>query len=148
MTRLQTCTALAVCASLALAAVATGTAEGAEPDIVLTEQDAGKDITLHDGQRLIIKLPHGGGSPYGWFALMYPDSILAFTPAPKETPKKPPANGHPMLGGQEQTIFAFMPARFTESSSLSFMLIYCGPQCDIKDSNARVFKIGVTTTKK
>jgi len=139
---------LAVCTSVALAAFAAGTAKAAQPDIVITEQDNGKDVTLHDDQRLIIKLPRSGGTPFGWSALMHPDSILAFTTAPNETPPDKPANRLPMAGGPGQEIFAFKAAHFTETSSQWFMLIFCGVQCDLKDSNAKIFKIGVTTKKK
>jgi predicted secreted protein len=148
MKRPQGRAALAVCTSVALAAFAAGTAKAAQSDIVITEQDNGKDVTLHDGQRLIIKLPRSGGTPYSWSALMEPDSILAFTTAPEEKPRDKPANALPMVGGPGQEIFAFKAAHFTESSSQWFRLIFCGVQCDLKDSNAKMFKIGVTTMKK
>ena len=147
MRRPQGLTALAVCASAALAALAPGTAKAAPPDIVITDQDNGKDVTLHDGQRLIIKLPRRGGTPYSWSALMEPDSVLAFTTAPQEKQDRP-ANGMPMAGGSGQQVFAFKAAHFTESSSQWFMLIFCGVQCDLKDDNAKIFKIGVTTMEK
>jgi predicted secreted protein len=71
------------------------------PDVVVTEQDNGKDVTLHGDQRLIIKLSSQPGTGYGWSALMTPDSFLAFTkpPAPAPQPKTQDRMAPPMLGG-------------------------------------------------
>jgi predicted secreted protein len=138
---------LACCVVAALAAAIPGTAKSAAADIVVTDQDNGKDVTLHDGQRLIIKLTAPGGTPYRWSALMQQDSILAFTTPPKEKPQERPT-GLPVVGGPSQETFAFKAARFTETSSQSFMLIFCNAPCDLKDDGARIFRIGVTTKRK
>jgi hypothetical protein len=44
------------CAMVAMIAGIPAQANAAGPDIVITEQDNGKDVTLHGDQRLIIKL--------------------------------------------------------------------------------------------
>jgi predicted secreted protein len=140
-------------ASLLCAAMIAGTplpARAAGPDVVVTEQDNGKDVTLHGDQKLIIKLAAPGGTGYAWSALMTPDSLLAFTapaaPAPK--PKAQDRMAMPIAGGQSEQVFAFRAAHFTETFGERFMLILCGPSCDLKDSSAKIFKIGVTTQKK
>jgi hypothetical protein len=125
-------------------------ARAAEPDVVVTEQDNGKDVTLHGDQRLIIKLSSQPSTGYGWSALMTPDSFLAFTtppaPAPAPQPKTQDRMAPPMLGGKSEQVFAFRAAHFTETSSEWFLLIFCDPaQCDLKD--AKIFKIGVKTQK-
>jgi hypothetical protein len=121
-------------------------ARSAQPDIVVTEQDNGKDITLHGSQRLIIRLPSTG--PYSWSALMSPDDLLAFTKAPAPEEKKKNGNAMLMVGGSHDQIFAFRAAEFTESSSQWFQLIFCRAPCDLKDPSAKIFKLGITTQKK
>jgi hypothetical protein len=136
-------------AMAAMIAVTAVQARAAGPDIVVTEQDNGKDVTLHGGQRLIVKLSSPGGTGYSWSALMTPDSFLAFTtgPAPAPKPKIQDRMAPPMPGGQSEQVFTFRAAHFTETSSEWFLLIQCGPaQCDLKD--AKIFKIGVKTQKK
>jgi hypothetical protein len=75
-----------LCAVMALIVGVPAKAQSAPPDIIVTAQDNGKDITLHGSQRLIVRFSFPGGTGYGWSALMTPDSVLAFTkaPAPKE----------------------------------------------------------------
>ena len=124
-------------------------AQSAPQDIVVTEKDNGKDITLHGDQRLIIRLTSPGG-PAGWSALMTPDSILAFTAKPEPEQKKQPdskAGAVPMVGGSRPEEFAFRAARFSESSTQWFALIFCTAQCDLKDGSAKVFKLGIMTKK-
>jgi hypothetical protein len=53
-------------------------ARASGPDVVVTEQDNGKDVTLDGDQRLIIKLSSQPGTGYGWSGLMTADSSLAF----------------------------------------------------------------------
>jgi predicted secreted protein len=136
------------CAMVAMIAGIPAQANAAGPDIVITEQDNGKDVTLHGDQRLIIKLPSQPSTGYSWSALMTPDSFLAFTtePAPAPKPKTQDRMAPPMLGGQSEQVFAFHAAHFTGTSSEWFLLVFCGPaQCDLKD--AKIFKIGVKTQK-
>jgi hypothetical protein len=142
-----TTTVWLLCAMTALVPGVSGPAKAQAPDIVITDKEAGRDITLHGKQRLIIRLPEIPNG-FGWSALMTPDALLAFTAAPKQN--RPAATGGqlPMVGGSSDRIFAFRAARYTESSSERFMLIYCGPQCDLKDSAAKIFKLGITTRKK
>jgi predicted secreted protein len=138
------------------ATIALMPVQAAEPDIVVTEQDNGKSVTLHGDQRLIVKLSAQPSTGYGWWALMTPDSLLAFTtqPAAKskiadETQDKTRDRmALPIVGGPQQQEFAFRAARFTETSSQWFLLIFCGPQCDLKDTAAMIFKIAVNTQKK
>jgi predicted secreted protein len=89
------------CAMMAMIAGIAAQARAAGPDVVVTEQDNGKDVTLHGDQRLIIKLSSQPGTGYGWSALMTPDSFLAFTtpPAPAPQPKTQDRMAPPMLGG-------------------------------------------------
>jgi predicted secreted protein len=136
------------CAMVAMIAGMPAQANAAGPDIVITEQDNGKDVTLHGDQRLIIKLSAQPSTGYGWSALMTPDSFLAFAtqPAPAPHPKAQDRIAPPMVGGQSEQVFGFRAAHFTETSSEWFLLIFCGPaQCDLKD--AKIFKIGVKTQK-
>jgi hypothetical protein len=121
-------------------------ARSVQPDIVVTEQDNGKDITLHGSQRLIIRLPSTG--PYSWSPLMRPDAQLAFTKAPAPEEKKKNGDAMPMVGGSHDQVFAFRAAEFTESSSQWFQLIFCRAPCDLKDPSAKIFKLGITTQKK
>ena len=118
----------------------------AQPDIVVTEQDNGKDITLHGSQRLIIRLPSTG--PFSWSALMTPDDLLAFTKAPAPEKKKKNGDAMPMVGGSHDQVLAFRAAEFTESSSQWFQLLFCRAPCDLKDPSAKIFKLGITTQKK
>jgi hypothetical protein len=138
-----------LCAMIALTMGLSGPAraQSAPPDIVVTAKNNGKDITLHGNQRLIVRLSESPNG-YGWSALMTPDSILAFTDKPEEKKQPEAATGQlPMVGGASDRVFAFRPASYTESSSQWFMLIYCGPQCNLKDRAAKIFKIGVKTQK-
>ena len=77
---------------------------------------------------------------------MTPDSVLAFTkaPAPKEKKRAGPQD-MPMVGGSHSEEFAFRAAHFTENSSQWFKMIFCAAQCDLKDSSAKIFKLGITT---
>jgi hypothetical protein len=142
------------CAAITLIAAApvAANAQGAVPDIVVTEKDNGRDITLHGSQRLIIRLTDPGG-PSSWSALMRPDSILAFTETPvpegerQHYPATTPQPAAPVIGGPHDQIIAFRPISFTESSSQWFTLIFCDAQCDFKDPSARIFKLAITTKK-
>jgi hypothetical protein len=133
--------------ALSVAAPVSAKAQTAPPDIVITAKDNGKDITLHGSQRLVIRLSSPGGTPFSWSALMTPDSLLAFTDPPPPEEKSDGMKGMPMVGGPHQTVFAFHAARFTESSSEWFKLIFCSSQCDLKDRSAKIFKLGITTKK-
>ena len=136
------------CAMVAMIAGIPVQARAAGPDVVVTEQDNGKDVTLHGDQRLIIKLSSQPSTGYGWSALMTPDSFLAFAtpPAPAPQPKTQDRIAPPMVGGKSEQVFAFRAVHFTETSSEWLLLIFCGPaQCDLKD--AKIFKIGVKTQK-
>jgi hypothetical protein len=137
-----------LCAVTALILGVPAKAQSAPPDIIVTAQDNGKDITLHGSQRLIVRFSFPGGTGYGWSALMTPDSVLAFTkaPAPKEK-KQAGQQDMPMVGGSHNQEFAFRAAHFTESSSQLFTMIFCTAQCDLKDSSAKIFKLGITTKK-
>ena len=57
-------------AAIALSMGVTTSARSAPADIVVTDQDNGKDITLHGSQRLIVRLTTPSGTPYGWSALI------------------------------------------------------------------------------
>jgi predicted secreted protein len=66
-------------------------ARSAPADIVVTDQDNGKDITLHGSQRLIVRLTTPSGTPYSWSALLTPDSQLRSRrhPTPRTRPASP-----------------------------------------------------------
>jgi predicted secreted protein len=124
-------------------------ARSAPADIVVTDQDNGKDITLHGSQRLIVRLTTPSGTPYSWSALLTPDSQLAFTKAPD--PKKPAGKTGQailMVGGPHDEVFAFRAAHFSESSSQWFTMILCRAKCDQQDPSNKVFNLGITTQKK
>jgi hypothetical protein len=136
-------------AAIALSMGVTTSARSAPADIVVTDQDNGKDITLHGSQRLIIRLTTPSGTPYGWSALMAPDSQLTFTKAPE--PKKPAGKTGQqimMVGRPQDAVFAFRAAHFSESSSQWFTMILCTAKCDQKDPSNKVFNLGITTQKK
>jgi hypothetical protein len=135
-----------LCAVMASIMGVPSKARSAQPDVVVTEQDDGKDITLHGSQRLIIRLPSTGA--YSWSALMGPDDLLAFTKAPTPEKKKKNADAILMVGGSHDQVFAFRAAKFTESSSRWVQLIFCRAPCDLKESSAKIFKLGITTQKK
>jgi hypothetical protein len=135
-----------LCAVMASIMAVPAKARSVQPDIVVTEQDNGKDITLHGSQRLIIRLPSTG--PYSWSPLMRPDAQLAFTKAPAPEEKKKNGDAMPMVGGSHDQVFAFRAAEFTESSSQWFQLLFCRAPCDLKDPSAKIFKLGITTQKK
>jgi predicted secreted protein len=138
-----------LCTAAALAIAIPAQAKAAKPDIVVTEQDDGKEFTLHGDQRLIIKFTSPSGTPYSWSALMNPDSMLAFTDKPASPPKSQDRPSQIMMvGGPHEQVFAFRAARFTETSSEWFRLIFCSTQCDLKDGTAKVFKIEVKTQRK
>jgi predicted secreted protein len=139
---------LMLCAA-ALAIAIPALAKAAQPDIVVTEQDDGKEFTLHGDQRLIVKFTSPSGTPYSWSALMTADSLLAFTDKPASPPKSQDRPGQIMMvGGPHEQVFAFRAARFTETSSEWFGLIFCSLQCDLKDGTAKLFKIEVKTQRK
>jgi hypothetical protein len=46
-----------LCAVMALIVGVPAKAQSAPPDIIVTAQDNGKDITLHGSQRLIVRFP-------------------------------------------------------------------------------------------
>jgi hypothetical protein len=127
-------------------------AQKAPPEITVTEADNGKDVTLRRGQTLIVRLAAAGA--YRWLALMTPGSQLAFAdrqPAPQQQKQPASVPGReelPMMGGPSHQVMAFRPARFTESSAESFMLIFCNPGCDLKDTSAKLFTLNITTTRK
>jgi hypothetical protein len=140
-------------AVLALSFGGPAMAQGAPPDIVVTEKDNGKEITLHGKQRLIVRLPSPGGTPYLWSALMRPDFSLVFTKAPALKEAKPPQakageRDNPMLGGFHDDVFAFSAASFTETFAEPLTMILCGIQCDPKEPAAKLFKVTVTTRKR
>lgn len=120
----------------------------AQPDIIVTEKDNGKDITLHGDQRLIMRFTVPGGTGFFWSALMTPDSLLAFTKSAPPKPKKQKNDDMPMVGGPHDEELAFRAAHFTESSSESFTLIFCRARCDLKSDSTKTFTLGVTTQKK
>lgn len=132
-----------LCAVLVPFVADPSAAQDAPKDIVLTENDNGKSVTLSGKQRLVIKLPSTAGTGYAWSALMTPDSILAFADNPADA--KPAATGKPTVGGSSQTVLSFRPVRYTESYSASFTLIYCRAPCSLKDAGTRTFQVGVTT---
>jgi predicted secreted protein len=135
--------AFRLCALLLLFTATPSIAQDAPKDIVLTDKDNGKSITLSARQRLVIKLPSTAGTGYGWSALMTPDSVLAFTDSP--TDAKPATTASPMVGRPTPTVLSFRPVRYTESYSTSFTLIYCRAPCSPKDTGTKTFQIGVTT---
>ncbi len=137
-----------LCAVMALIVGAPAKAQSAPPDIIVTDHDDGKNITLHGNQRLIVRFSFPGGTGYGWSALMTPDSVLAFTkaPAPKEE-KQAGRQDMPMAGGPDNEEFALRAAHFTESYGQWFTMIFCRAPCDLKDSSAKTFKLGITTKK-
>jgi hypothetical protein len=120
----------------------------APPDIVVTDQDDGKEITLHGDQRLIVRLPSPGGTAYIWSALMRPDSVVAFAknPAPKDQ-KRQDRREVPIPGAPQNEEFAFHAAWFTETRAEPLTLILCPAQCDVKDPSTKLFKVSVTTRK-
>ncbi len=141
MTRIMS--AFLSCTILLACAISAARAQNATNDIVLTEMDNGKDVTLSGKQKLVIKLPVTSGTGYGWSALMTPDSILAFADNPAEA--KPAATGTARTGGSSQTVLSFRSVRYTETYASSFTLIYCRAPCNPGDRGTKTFRIGVTT---
>ncbi len=144
-------TMLLLCAATAglMIAAAPAAAQKTLPDITVTSADNGKEITVRRNQRLIVQLANPlGTAGYGWSALLHPLSPLRFAdkqpapPQPKQAPGAPP-----MVGVAPDEVIAFSPARYTESSSYRFMLIYCRFDCDLKDQAAKIFTLAVTTKK-
>jgi hypothetical protein len=138
--------------ALSMAVPVSAKAQTAPPDIVVTAKDNGKDITLHGSQRLVIRFSSPAGIPFSWSALMTPDALLAFTDPPPPEQKNDSMKGGMkggmlMVGGPHETVFAFHAARYTETSSEQFMLIFCSLQCDLKNRTAKIFKLDITTKK-
>jgi hypothetical protein len=141
-----------LCAAMILTVGASvpAKAQSTPPDIVLTQKDAGKDVTLTGHQRLIVRLPDRFGTAgYGWSVLMHPGGPLAFTDAPPAAPAPQLGpNDLPMVGGRgAETVIAFRPAKFTERSSQPVTLIYCNSSCDVKDKGVKIFHFAVRTKK-
>jgi hypothetical protein len=122
----------------------------APPDVVVTEADDGKEVTLHGDQKLVVRLSEPGG-PYIWWALwsQYSNVNLA-KQQPKLVIKPPPSASpsHPMVGGSADRSFVFVPTKSTENFGIPLALIYSTPQFDLKGPGIKIFKVRVTTKKK
>jgi hypothetical protein len=122
----------------------------APPDVVVTEADDDKEVTLHGHQKLVVGLSEQVG-PYMWWVLWSEDSNENLAKQqPKPVIKPPPgaSSSHPMVGGSVDRNFVFVPTKSTENFGIPLALIYSTPQFDLKDPGIKIFKVRVTTQKK